>query len=289
MCGVDRVLKIKDFFIHQQSLYGVLLLELITKISYMVLGINASLLVIALCMWIILIRQWVIWDSLENEIKKFISEGKLDEIRDKCEQLVNSKEKYKRYNGYNGLALLELKKKNFFNVDKYANNAIEIVPNEISAYVTLIDAFITQKEPFKGHFYLLRALDNSYLNFTLCITAGKLFIITGHYDEAIKMFESASKKDFRSPLPFISIAISHYLNKNNNKAIDFIRQTRKKIDPNISAHAEITDWTKGLLAIISGDLKEAIYIFEYYKEENAFGPIFELILERININFKKEK
>lgn len=235
-----------------------------------------------------LMYQWFLFGDLEDALSKLLNEKNYDELEKKCEVLMSSNVKYKQYYAFNAIAVRELKKKSYEKAEEYANKAIELMPSEDSAYKTMVDIFFQQKDINKAYYYILQSAAKSSLNYNMCVASGKLFTFTEKYDEAIKMYELASSENNLSPVPLIAIAFVHYLNRNNTKAIDFIREARKKINPNITSHIEVDEWAKGLLAIMSGDFKEACYIFDYYSEESDFGPIFDLILDKVKKVFRSD-
>ena len=265
-------------------------MDLIIKIALVVLVIN-TLSVTFFAMWI---AHYIINDfkndELYDEIKLLTQKNEYEKLKDKCEKNINSSNKLIRYYAHYGLALQEIKLTNYIEAEELLGECIRIIPTNLHSYYKLIEIKLILKEPSRAYYYVIQAFDNSVFPDSNFFTyVGMLFTANEEYDDAIKIFEMASKKDSKSPMPIIGIAIAHYLNKNNNKAIDFIREARNKINPNNSSHTEINEWAKGLLAIMHGDFKEAHYIFEYYRDSSNFGPIFDLILQRIKIVFNPER
>lgn len=257
-------------------------MELVYKVAIIALALDV--LVIAgflgsLGYWI---YQDILFDNIQHTLKNKIDTKDYEELDTLCKELLESKKRIKMYCAYYGLSLTEFKKKNMEAAQEYAEKAIEVIPSLSHAYLQIIQIMLSKKEFLKSYFFALQALNNNVLfdsNFGIYL--GMIFLSCKEYLEAIKLFEISSRKDVHSPKPLVCIAIAHYLNKNNQKAIDFIREARKKINPNCAKHFEVNEWAKGLLAIIHGDLKEARYIFEYYRESSNFEPVFEQILERI--------
>lgn len=253
----------------------------LTKAAYIFFFIDLLLLVGGVFVVLYLIIKWTVLGKLESDLNHLLLSGKHTEAEEIAKELILSNRKYKKYYGYNTLSLIELKRKHFDNAEKYALQATIVFPGDPNSYTTLIDVYLHKRQVYKGLYYVLQAASNAYLDLDLCIAAGKLYLYSDNYDEAIKMFEIAAERDPNSPVPTISIAIAYYLSKNNKKAIDYVRMARKNINPENSFDIEVNEWAKGLLAGMSGDFREASYIFEYYKDVSSYGPIFEKVLERL--------
>lgn len=268
---------------------GVKQLELLYKVAIVALVLDVLVILGFLSSLGYWIYQDILFDNINQTLKNKIDTKDYEELDKFCEELLQSKKRIKMYCAYYGLSLTEFKKKNLEMAQEYAEQAIEVIPSLSHAYLQIIQIMLSRKEYLKSYFFALQALNNNVLfdsNFGVHI--GMIFLSCKQYIEAIKLFEQSSKKDINSPKPLVCMAIAHYLNKNNQKAIDFIREARKKINPNSAKHFEVNEWAKGLLAIIHGDLKEARYIFEYYRESSNFEPVFEQILDRIKLVIKPD-
>lgn len=266
-------------------------MDLLTKIAFVALVLDVIILVVGVPIIIYYINAESNYDLDDNQIRELLASGEIEELKQQCNKLLNSTNKTHQHLAYVGMARIEFREKNIDKAEENLLKAVELKPKGAHAYIALVDIMFFKKEIFKAFYYLFSALTkcNTWDDFQLYIAAAKLFTYIKHYDEAIAMFEKASGQNSWSPLPLIGIAIVHYLNKNNTKAIDFIRQARTKTNSSVALDSEVDEWAKGLLAIMSGDIKEAKYIFEYYSETNTFGPIFELILERINLTFDPDR
>lgn len=258
-------------------------MDLLIKIAYVALGID---ILILLVIFVIFIRFMFIdmkTDSRINEFKNNLEKNEPEKVEKICEQLTTSRKKTDQYARHFGLALLDIKNKEFEHALENLEKARELYPDLSTTYYKTIDILFQQKQFTKAYSFLMKSVYHNILFDCKFFTyAGMLFLSSESFEEAINVFELAEKKDSNSPTPHIGIAIAHYLNKNNTLTIDAIRTARKKIKPQNINHNELNEWAKGLLALIHGDLKEAKYIFEYYKETSNFGPVFELILNRIN-------
>lgn len=258
-------------------------MDLLIKIAYIALGLDILIILTLLIVFIRFVYIDIKTDEKINEFTANLEKNELDKITNTCKKLMNSRRKTDQYTKHFGLALLNIKNKEFEPALDNLEKAREIYPDLSTSYYKTIDILFQQRQFNKAYSFLFKSIYHNILfDCKFFIYAGMLFISNESYDEAIKIFELAEKKDSSSPTPNIGIAIAHYLNKNNTLTIDSIRTARKKIKPQNTKHNELNEWAKGLLAIIHGDLKEAKYIFEYYKETSNFSPVFELILNRIN-------
>ncbi len=261
-------------------------MDLVTKIAFVTLAINAIVIAGGIVFLLYFTYECLVWSNIETYIKHYLSTNEHNKVEEYSKKLLESKQKYKQFWGYTGLAKKELQCKNYDTAIEYAEKAIEILPGEYEGYYPLLDSLFRSKQYYRALYYCFVARSKSVIDPLLNLKIASIFICLGCYDEARKLLETATLDYRESPLPDIFIAIIHYLERNNKLAIDFIRKAREKVKPSISDHSEVNEWAKGLLAVMSGDFKEGKYIFEYYSETSNFGPIFELILVRINEIYK---
>jgi tetratricopeptide (TPR) repeat protein len=257
-------------------------LDLFTKIAYIALGVNLVIIGAGLTVLAYFISHWYQSDVIRVKLDQFIRKKEFEELGLETQKLINSGKKYKIYFALHAMAKKEMILKNYDKAEEYATEAIELMPSEDQVYYTLLDILLIKKEISKGFYYLFLAGTKIFNNYSLSIRAGKYFMYTGNYAEAIKTLEHASQDSSEQVAPLVFIAISHYLNKNKKEAIDYIRKARKRIEENPQYDfSKENEWAKGLLAMMSGDFREATYLFDYYKDNLEYGPVFELLLQKI--------
>lgn len=264
-------------------------MELLIKIALVVLALNVLVIGPFICYLIYCLITDITFETFSKSADLNIEHQQFDALEKQCQELINSDEKTKKYCAHYGLGLLETKRKNFDNAIEHFESAITLIPSIQASHFRLVDIMFMLKDIDRGFYYILRGIDSNILFESKFFTyIGMLFLANSNNNEAIKMFEIAQKRDLNSPTPKVGIAIAHFLNRNNTLAIDCIREARKVINTDKADHTQANEWAKGLLALMHGDAKEAKYIFEYYKESSNFGPVFEIILERIEQVFKPE-